>query len=232
MALPVGPLRHYTPRSENRQAARAWRKLGFALLRLQLLFVEPGYGADLRAPAQCSVETSYVQGLGMAHEHLAGKVEAESAMLQPSLDDAALEDRALTPARRAELIATATAEILLVSVTGAAIAAADSRNPAFQAFTIAHIRTLVSMPHGTRVSTSAAGPVGRETHAHYSRFGRQYQTTGRTSSPAAMVGKIAAQGSPAVNHGARAWDPPGECSEVGPDTPASPGDCPLPVGMV
>jgi hypothetical protein len=182
MAVLPGPHRHYTPRSENRQAANPrendlWpngqdspkevqkrgrpRRLGFAALRcLHFLFIEPGYGADIRTTAQCLVQASDVQRRGVAHEHLTGKIKTEPAMLQASLDDATLKDGTFASACRAELVAATTAETFLVGIARTAVAAADRCNPAFQAFAIAHIRTLISMPLRTRANTSTGGPTG------------------------------------------------------------------------
>lgn len=73
----------------------------------------------------------------MAEEYLAREIDAQAAMLQAPLGDAALEYRALTPAGVAQLVATATAGILLIVITCGAIASADSRQSAGEAFTAA-----------------------------------------------------------------------------------------------
>jgi hypothetical protein len=58
-------------------------------------------------------------------------------MLQAPLGDAALEYRALTARGPAQLIAAATAGILLVGIAYGAIASADSRQSAGEAVTAA-----------------------------------------------------------------------------------------------
>ena len=61
----------------------------------------------------------------MADEHLAREIEAQAAVLQTPLDDAAFKDRAFTAARLAQLVGATTAGAFLAGVARGAIAAAD-----------------------------------------------------------------------------------------------------------
>jgi hypothetical protein len=62
----------------------------------------------------------------MADEHLAWEVKAEPTMLQALLHHTTLKDRTLTTTRLTQLIATATAEAILVGIALTAIATAYS----------------------------------------------------------------------------------------------------------
>lgn len=73
----------------------------------------------------------------MADEHLARKVEAQAAMLQPPLYDAALEYRALASGRPAQLVGATAAGAILAGVARGTIAAADGSQSPGEAITLA-----------------------------------------------------------------------------------------------
>ena len=101
------------------------------------LFSQPGRRADFGTPTQSLVKTGHLQGWGMADEHLARKVEAQAAMLQAPFYDTALEYRALTAGRPAQLVGATTTGALLACVARGTIAAADGGHSPGEAVTLA-----------------------------------------------------------------------------------------------
>ncbi len=69
----------------------------------------------------------------MAEEYLAGKIDAQAAVLEASLGDAALKDSAFSAASPAQLVGATTAGILLIGLALTAIATADGSKPAGEA---------------------------------------------------------------------------------------------------
>ena len=74
----------------------------------------------------------------MAHEDLAGKVEAQTAVLQATGLKAAGKDRALAPPRVAQLVGAAAARARLMGITGGAVPPTNGGKPAVQNLALVH----------------------------------------------------------------------------------------------
>lgn len=108
------------------------------------LLIQPGRRADFGTPAKSLIKTGHLEGRGMADEHLARKVQAQAAMLQPPLGDAALEHKAVTTERPAQLVGATTAGAILVGVARGTMAAADGGQSPGEAATPALPRSFLS----------------------------------------------------------------------------------------
>jgi hypothetical protein len=89
------------------------------------LLVQPGLSSHLGPAAEGAIETGHIEGLGVAHKHLAGKIWAHATVFQAPRYDAAGKERALTSWRRAQLVAAAAAIAGAVDLTRAAVAATE-----------------------------------------------------------------------------------------------------------
>jgi hypothetical protein len=103
-----------------------------------LLFLQPGDGADLGAPAEGPVVSGHIQWRGVTDKHLARKIDAQAAVFQTPIRDAALKDGAFAFAGFPKLVATATADAILVGGAQLAIPSTDGGQPAPHAFTVTH----------------------------------------------------------------------------------------------
>jgi hypothetical protein len=82
-----------------------WRRHWLAM---SFLLIEPGDGTDLGPVSKHLVATRHIDRGSMAHENLAGKIQAQSTVLETSLHNTTLEDRALALACLSQLIPTTT----------------------------------------------------------------------------------------------------------------------------
>jgi hypothetical protein len=126
LAMPSGSLPHRMLAAKGRSGA-------------SLPVVQPGGGSNLSTVAQRLVESSDIQGRGVTHEQLAGKIDAQAAVLQAPLHDATVKEDTSPLSRASQLVATPAAPALLIGPAGTAVAATDSRQPAFQTSTGAHL---------------------------------------------------------------------------------------------
>jgi len=108
------------------------------------LLIQPGRRADFGTPAQSLVETGHLQRRGVADEHLARKVEAQAAVLQPPLDDAALEYEALATGSPAQLVGAAAASALPAGIARSTVAAAYRRQSTGEAVALVLPRCCLS----------------------------------------------------------------------------------------
>jgi len=89
-----------------------------------LLLRDPGLGADFGASEKRAIAALHFHRVGAGQEELAGKVGAETAVLQPSLNDTALKDAALSIHSQTQLVGAPPAGsglLRLKGFTGAAV---------------------------------------------------------------------------------------------------------------
>ena len=104
-----------------------------------LFFIfQPMDGAHLASEAQGPVAAGDFEWLGQTQVNLAGKVQAQTTVLEAALRDAALEHRALAPARLSQFIATTAAGAAQIGVALTTITAADGRQLSSQKTVITH----------------------------------------------------------------------------------------------
>ena len=107
------------------------------------MFLQPSDRAGFGAAEEGSVVLGNLQWRGLTHKHLAREVDAQAAVLQSPIQDAALMDGTSTPGGFRKLMATATADAVLVGDTLLAVPSTCGDQPAAGAFTDTHV---VSFP--------------------------------------------------------------------------------------
>ena len=110
------------------------------------MLVKPGDRTYLGATAEGSIMPCHVNGWCVTHKYLAGEIQANPAMLQPSLHDAALIDGALATTRLPQLVSAAAANLVEVGITIAAITTADRCQCASLAASLVHSGALHLAP--------------------------------------------------------------------------------------
>lgn len=100
--------------------------LSSSLLVPLFQIVQPGIGANLGALPQSFVETGHVKRARVANENLAGEIEAQPAVLQTAIHNAAPKDGTLAATGSAQLVGAAATSSILIGIARTAVPATDS----------------------------------------------------------------------------------------------------------